>query len=339
MASHPMKSIPRISWHQMVDEDGNPRREGATLFGDALKVTGFAIIQDAPFRSDLLDRNYELMKAVFELGVNRLTQKYTYPDIGHQRGYMPTKTEFGIRCGGDPDDKEVIAFGSYHNVDIPDVPAYRLAAEEYYRACQDVGYTLMHVLSLYLDPEGKERDYLLGLFRDEQGNPTDDSHMRHIRYPGNAKRMACEHTDSNMLTLLPAATRSGLEVQNNRGEWIGANTAKGDLVINAGDMLNFVSGGKISSTLHRVENKNPDPDAFRHSMPFFFHPDHTKELRILEACQNEPVERRMFPYQQILGYHLLYELLSTYKMIPEEIGVEEWVTSMEKMKHEGFALN
>ena len=71
-------------------------------------------------------------------------------------------------------------------------------------------------------------------------------------------------------------------------------------------------------------------------MPFFFHPDHTQELHVLKSCRQEPVDRRMFPYERISGYHLLYELLSTYKMIPEEIKVDEWVASMEHLKHEGF---
>jgi isopenicillin N synthase-like dioxygenase len=297
-----------------------------------LRNTGFAVLTGAPFRGDLLERNYTLMREVFSLGPRVLLRACAHPEIGYQRGYMPTRTEVGIRCGGEPDDKEVMAFGSYRNVGVPSVPGYLEAAEEYYAACQDIGYTLMHVLSAYLDPEGREREYMLGLFRAPDGSRIDDSHMRHIRYPGSAARMACEHTDSNMISLLPAATRSGLQVMNNEGAWLPVDAEPGDLVVNAGDMLNMISGGRIRSTLHRVENTAPDASIYRYSMPFFYHPDHTQELRILASCTGEPVERRMFPYHSITGYHLLYELLSTYRVIPADVNVEEWIASMEALK-------
>lgn len=329
-------TVPRISWHQIADADGQPIQGGARLFGDALRLAGFAILTDAPYRSDLLDRNYSLMKNVFGLGVDTLSKKYSHPEIGFQRGYMPTRTEVGIRCNDEPDEKEVMAFGSYHNVNMLDVAGYTKTVEEYYSACQDIGYTLMHVLSIYLDPEGNERNYLLGLFRDSGISKIDDSHMRHIRYPGTAKRMACAHTDSNILSLLPAAAGKGLEVKNNKGEWMAVQTKAGDLVVNAGDMLNMISGGKIRSTLHRVENKLTDRSQFRYSMPFFFHPDHKQALKILDSCLNEPEERRIFKHEKITGYRLLFELLELYKVIPEGVTVDKWQASMEMLKKEGF---
>ncbi|MCB2205808.1 hypothetical protein KQI65_13770 [bacterium] len=328
--------VPRLAWTALFSENGTPIASGAQAFGDALRVTGFAVISGAPFRSDLLQTNYQLMREVFGLGSEQLQRECSHPEIGFQRGYMPTRTEVGIRCGGDPDDKEVMAFGSYHNVAVPSVPAYLDAAEQYYSACQDIGYALMHVLALYLDPSGAETGYVLGLFRNADGRRIDDSHMRHIRYPGTARRMACEHTDSNMLSLLPAATSRGLEVLDNSGNWLAVETTEGDLVVNAGDMLNFISGGRIRSTLHRVENRFNDPTRYRHSMPFFYHPDHTQELKILDSCTDEPTDRRMFPHQRITGYALLYELLSTYKVIPPDVSLSQWVDSMEHLKHHGF---
>ena len=328
--------VPRLAWSDLVRADNTPDPKGAEAFGEALRVTGFAVITDAPFRRDLLDDNYRLMQSVFSLGADVLQREYSHPEIGFQRGYMPTRTEFGLRCGNDPDDKEVMAFGSYHNVEIDAVDGYLEAAERYYSACQEVGYALMHVLAAYLDPSGDEHEYVLSLFRDSAGLPIDDSHMRHIRYPGTARRMACEHTDSNMLSLLPAATSRGLEVQTNAGDWIAVETKEGDLVVNAGDMLNFISGGRIRSTLHRVENRIDDPMRYRHSMPFFYHPDHTQELKILESCRDEPIERRIFPHQRITGYALLYELLLNYKVIPEDLPLDNWIASMEDLKRNGF---
>ncbi len=328
--------VPRLAWSDLFDSDGQPTTSGASAFGKALRDTGFAIVTGAPFRSDLLDANYALMEQVFALGPETNTRENSHPEIGFQRGYMPTRTEFGLRCGGDPDDKEVVAWGSYHNVDVSRVPGYRETAESYYAACQSVGFALMRLLAHFLDPDGVETEYVLGLFRDPAGKPIDDSHMRHIKYPATARRMACAHTDSNMLSLLPAATKGGLEVMGNDGSWRAVETRRGDLVVNAGDMLNFLSGGLIRSTLHRVENKIAGGAPHRFSMPFFYHPDHTQELRLLASCRNVPAGQRMFPWERITGYRLLYHLLATYKVIPPEISAEQWIESMETLKRDGF---
>jgi isopenicillin N synthase-like dioxygenase len=333
---HTETIVPRIAWSDIIDANGEPKAGGSKEFGHALQQAGFVIITGAPFRNDLMEQNYDLMKKVFALGVEKLTARYAHPEIGYQRGYMPTLTEVGIRCGNEPDDKEVMAFGSYHNVHVTEIPEYTRLVEEYYAACQDVGFRLLMALSHFFDESGEESDYIRSLFFDEEGNKTDDSHMRHICYPGSAKRMACPHTDSNMITLLPAATGGGLELLNNRNEWMPVKTEDGDLVINAGDMLNFISGGKIKSTLHRVENKFKDPNRKRYSMPFFYHPDHSKALKILPSCVNHPTDDRMFPYEEVTGYELLFELLNLYKVIPEGVTFKQWHGSMEKLKSEGF---
>ena len=329
-------SIPRIPYGEIIDSSGNPIPEGAHRFGEALRTIGFVVLADPPFRSDLLDANFELARQVFDLGPAQLTEHYAYPEIGFQRGYMPTLIERGFLCGGDPDEKEVMCFGSFHNVPIAEVPDYLPTAETYYAACQGIGYNLVKALSLYLDPEGNERDYMLALFRDKEGTPLDDSHMRHLKYPGDAELMACQHTDINIITLLPAATRSGLQVQRNDGAWLPLTPVKGDLIVNAGDMLNFMSGGKIRSTLHQVVNPTPDPSKPRYSMPFFYHPDHGQVVKVLDSCTGLPKEGRRFPYDQKLGYHLLYEVLHGIQQIPEEVTAEEFTTEMMRWREEGL---
>lgn len=329
-------SIPRIPFDSIIDSQGEPIAEGAHQFGEALRMIGFVVLADPPYRSDLLEENYSLAREVFRLGDDHLATHYAYPEIGYQRGYMPTRIERGFLCGGDPDEKEVMCFGSYHNVPVAEYPDYLTTAEAYYAACQRVGYSLVKALSLYLDPEGNERDYMLGLFVNEEGQPVDDSHMRHLKYPGDAELMACRHTDINIITLLPAATRSGLQVQRNDGEWLPLSPQKGDLIVNAGDMLNFMSGGKIKSTLHQVLNPNPNPQNPRFSMPFFYHPDHGQVVKVLETCKGLPKEGRRFPYDEKLGYHLLYEVLHGIQQIPEEVTAEAYTEEMKRWRVEGL---
>ncbi|MBZ0266274.1 hypothetical protein K8I28_16575 [bacterium] len=336
MSKDMITHVPRLEYSDIINDDGFVQWDGAFAFGEALRTIGFVVLKNPPYRSDLLSKNYELAKKVFDLGVDHLTSNYAYEEIGFQRGYMPTLVEKGFLCGGDPDEKEVMCFGSFHNVPIREEPEYLPTVEAYYSACQDVAYNLMRALLIYLDPDGKDEQEALSWFRDEHEKPIDDSHMRHLNYPGDAELMACRHTDINMITLLPAATRGGLQVQTNDGRWIPVAPEKGDLIVNAGDMLNYISGGKILSTLHQVINPNPNPENPRYSIPFFYHPDHNKTLKVLDSCKDEPKENRRFKYDSILGYYLLYEVLHGIEQIPKGVTAEQYVEDYERWKLEGL---
>jgi isopenicillin N synthase-like dioxygenase len=84
---------------------------------------------------------------------------------------------------------------------------------------------------------------------------------------------AAAHEDINLITLLPAATAPGLEVKDSHGHWISVPCDPGNIIINAGDMLQLASEGYYKSTTHRVVNP-PENEAkkSRYSMPLFLHP-------------------------------------------------------------------
>ncbi len=102
--------------------------------------------------------------------------------------------------------------------------------------------------------------------------------MRPIHYPplteaettGSVR--AAAHADINLITLLPAATAIGLEVQDNQGQWHQVPGYKDDLVVNAGDMLQLATQGYYRSTAHRVINPSGEAaKQSRYSMPLFLH--------------------------------------------------------------------
>ncbi|MBD3167062.1 hypothetical protein GF324_10715 [bacterium] len=334
VSSMPSGAIPRVSYRDVIADDGSTIDVGVRRFGEALRDTGFVLLKDAPFRSDLLVRNYQFMQKVFDLDTFVL-ERYSYPQIGYQRGYMPYGVETGFYCD-EPDQKLAFCFGSFHNVAVREVSGYLEAAEEFYHACRDLGYYLMKAIVEFLDPSNREWNKVSGWFRDPDGEPIDDSHMRHIRYPGDADLPACEHFDINMLTLLPIATRSGLQIKTHEGEWVDVDPKPGDLIVNAGDMLNFISGGMIRSTLHRVINPTPSPHRDRFSMPFFYHPDHAKELRVLKSCADQPGANRRFPYEKRLGYSLLYEILNGTGQIPDDVTREDFIANYEHLRKYGL---
>jgi isopenicillin N synthase-like dioxygenase len=76
------------------------------------------------------------------------------------------------------------------------------------------------------------------------------------------------HTDSGYLSLLLQDDVGGLQVQNQRGEWVDAPPIDGTIVVNLGEMLQLATSGYFLATPHRVLNV----ERRRFSMPFFFNP-------------------------------------------------------------------
>lgn len=89
--------------------------------------------------------------------------------------------------------------------------------------------------------------------------------------PGAAVRAAA-HEDINLLTLLPVAEQPGLQVRDRQGNWLDINGNRGELIINAGDMLNEASGGYFPSTTHRVINPVASANVSRYAIPYFMAP-------------------------------------------------------------------
>ena len=77
------------------------------------------------------------------------------------------------------------------------------------------------------------------------------------------------HTDSGAFTILWQDHNGGLEVQSKNGEWVGAPPLEDSFVINIGDILQYWSNGRYSSTPHRVINRN---GVDRYSIPYFVNP-------------------------------------------------------------------
>lgn len=102
--------------------------------------------------------------------------------------------------------------------------------------------------------------------------------MRILHYPPltgheeeNAVR-ASAHTDINLLTVLVAASQSGLQVKDLNNNWIEVPVDPGMLAINIGDMLQEATNGYYKSTMHRVINPTGAQKLqSRYSIPLFLH--------------------------------------------------------------------
>jgi isopenicillin N synthase-like dioxygenase len=79
-----------------------------------------------------------------------------------------------------------------------------------------------------------------------------------------------EHTDYGFLTLLKGDDAAGLEVRVPGVGWIDVPPTPNTFVVNLGDMLARVSGGRFQSTPHRVRTQTGTTG--RLSFPYFFDP-------------------------------------------------------------------
>jgi isopenicillin N synthase-like dioxygenase len=104
------------------------------------------------------------------------------------------------------------------------------------------------------------------------------STLRLLHYPGSSdentpapatQELSCTpHTDSGLLTLLHQDSTGGLEVLNAEDQWIPAPYVPDSLVVNVGDLMAQMSGGRFVATQHRVRSSGVE----RFSVPFFCEP-------------------------------------------------------------------
>ena len=106
--------------------------------------------------------------------------------------------------------------------------------------------------------------------------------MKHIGYhpqPGALARRqgVAPHLDFSLVTLTLQDDVGGLEVQRPSGEWAPVTPARGTWLVNVGELLQLVTGGRLVATPHRVVN--PSASRSRYSIPVFINPSLTTRLR------------------------------------------------------------
>jgi isopenicillin N synthase-like dioxygenase len=178
------------------------------------------------------------------------------------------------------DDARVRAGRPLHGANLfPDEPAgLRDAVLEYMDAVTAVGHALLRGISLALGLDGDWFDRNLTaaptiLFRIFRYPPIDDG--KDGEAEGKVKWSVGEHTDYGLLTILAQDAVGGLEVRG-PGGWIAAPSIPDAFVVNLGDMLERMTGGRYRSTPHRVRNRSARE---RLSFPLFLDPAWDAEVR------------------------------------------------------------
>jgi isopenicillin N synthase-like dioxygenase len=301
------RNIPTLDLRDYLSGTASAQKGFIDTLGQGLESFGFINVVNHGIDEALLERARAVALRTFGLP-DETKRACARPDIRHERGYTPFGKEHA-KGRAVADLKEFWHVGrvlpSMHPAslsgDIPqnvfpeDVPAFALTMNSLFDALEGFALHLLDGIGAYL---GQPRSFFRNIV--ENGN----SVLRVIHYPDTGEDIpvgavrAAAHEDINLLTVLPAATKPGLELLTRDGEWLSVETPPGVMVCDTGDMMALLTGGQLPATTHRVVNPPGGRDGGRISMPFFLHPHSECMLSPLRPYHAGPVRARDFLFQR-----------------------------------------
>lgn len=286
---------------------------------DVFTTTGFAYLTNARLsfcHDDVFTLANEFFKIENEEKASLAKKTFVQENKNTYRGYFPPQPEQldNLKEGfevGPPVAPRQSNHSTVQRIDLvepnvwPSEGAFRggrARLETLYVELQSLSLRLLSLLAVSLDkPVDFFSDYLVGSV----------STLRLLHYPpqpsskyprpGEVKLCCTPHTDSGILTLLHQDPTGGLEVLNASGDWVPAPYVPNSLVVNIGDLLAKVSGGRFVATMHRVRTNeggvSRSDGMGRFSVPFFFEPGENCIVRSIDGGEGilygEHVRKKM----------------------------------------------
>ncbi len=269
----------------------------AVELGSAFETIGFARLLNHPIAPELMAAAREHARRVFAYP-DEVLCTYETPENGRQTGFTPLGIEKSRETPPELADIKRFWHVRDKNNRIPpifpdkEVPEFGPTMRSLFEAMFEFSTGLLVALNTHL---GFEDGFLPNMTRGG------DTLLRVLHYPPvpdetpkGAVRSG-KHEDINLITLLVPAEGGGLEVQALDGTWFSALEQPDEIVVDASDMLQLltggrldenwsVQGGRIKAITHRVVNPGGDiPNGDRFSFPTFVHPNGTTPLGFIEV--------------------------------------------------------
>jgi isopenicillin N synthase-like dioxygenase len=239
-------------------------RNASQHLADALHDIGFVVLSGHPIDPQLISEVYTEWAEFFHSA-----DKFSYTfDPKIQAGYFPFQTETA-KGYSKPDLKEFFHLYKSHN--LPAGMSDR--SWQLFKELIELAAELLTWIES-VSPASVQENLTMPL--SEMIQDSQENLLRILHYPPLSSShqdgaiRAAAHEDINLITLLPAATTTGLQVLDNFGMWHDVPSNVGDIVVNVGDMLQLATGGYYRSTTHRVIN-GESAHISRYSMPMFLH--------------------------------------------------------------------
>ncbi len=290
-----IRKVPELNINSYINGSSSEQSVFSESLFKGLKEYGFIILTGHPIEESLLDEAYDYSEKLFNLSAE-VKNKYSLHDNGFQRGYTPFGTEHA-KDSKVADLKEFWHIGrtlaadhkaydeSLKNI-WPDeeLAGFKTVFLSIFEKLDQVGLIMLEALTAPLDlPKNYFQE------RVDSGN----SILRLLHYPPVPEGVepsalrAAPHEDINLITILVAATTSGLQLKDRDGTWLDVEGPKNSLIVDAGDMLARITNDVIPSTTHQVVNPKGGENKSRYSMPFFIHPNSDAMLECIPSCVGE----------------------------------------------------
>lgn len=312
----PARRVPVLSLKAYIAGSDRQQQRFVDQFFHGIKDYGFIILRDHEIDESLFIHAYQLIEQFFALPI---AAKMRYAQVhGGQRGYTP----FGQEHAKDSAVMDLKEFwhvgrqvdGSHRlstlypdNVWPTEIPEFKPVMEKLYFALERAGRSLLQALTAplglplwFFDDMVLDGNSILRLLHYPPIPPGTDQHC--LR--------SAPHEDINLITILPSATASGLQLKDRDGQWLDVNAEPGTLIVDAGDMLARLTNEVIPSTTHQVINVPGAATTSRYSMPFFMHPHPEAMLTCLPACRGEGAK-----YADISAHDFLMQRLREIGLI------------------------
>jgi isopenicillin N synthase-like dioxygenase len=256
---------------------------------EASHKVGFFALKNTGVNQQIIDNLYASLERFFAYDKDfKLLVDATSNGTGGQRGYTAIGKE-SAKGSSEGDLKEYYMIGRELNEEQsklvgypgnvwPEFYDFESPATAFYNHLEEYSELVQEIFSLAL---GQEKGFLKEICTNG------DTSCRMIHYPldKSAKKnavWAAAHTDINAFTLLPKATCEGLEVCDDKGNWLPVFIKEDAMIVNVGDFIEIFSNGYFRSSLHRVKApENMDTD--RYSCVHFVHPRGDSELYPLDS--------------------------------------------------------
>lgn len=315
-----LRKVPELSLASFTSGDRTERARFIDQFFSGLKEYGFIVLKDHPIPTVLLDQAYRQIEELFALPVDS-KMRYALKDNGFQRGYTPFGTEHA-KDAAVMDLKEFWHVGRElpeghrysavypKNIWPDEIPEFRSTMAKIFTALDETGKIMLEALTYPLEVP---RDFFTRMMG--EGN----SILRLLHYPPIPRDAdprcvrAAAHEDINLITILVAATASGLQLKDRDGKWLPIESDPNTLIVDAGDMLARITNNLIPSTTHRVVNPDDGTNNHRYSMPYFIHPNPDAMLECLPSCLMDgakypPISSQDFLFQRLREIGLMKDL-------------------------------
>ena len=215
--------------------------------GHALRDVGFFALVDHGIPKELFAESYNILENFFNLPPEKKMVYYDSESRG-QRGFTPFGKEHAKNSDA-IDLKEFwqIGFNQDYNLWPTEIlPEFEKVLWRQFNLLYECSLKILEACSRFI---GENLCFKEG------------SCIQRLLYyppllenmPPNAIRAAA-HEDINLITLLPYATQSGLELVTNNLRWMPVETPKDCIIVDSGDMIQNITNGYFKATTHRVVN-------------------------------------------------------------------------------------